>query len=52
MGSGASGLAAETPGGDLRLPASGLKFSINQLRALNCYVDNLWEEDQKGEMAE
>ncbi|CAH0585444.1 unnamed protein product [Chrysodeixis includens] len=51
MGSGASGLAAETPGGDLRLPASGLKFSINQLRSLNCYVDNLWEEDQKGRIS-
>ncbi|KAF9805392.1 hypothetical protein SFRURICE_018283 [Spodoptera frugiperda] len=43
MGSGASGLASETPGGDLRLPASGLRFSLNQLRTLNSYVDNLWE---------
>ncbi|PZC85855.1 hypothetical protein B5X24_HaOG215217 [Helicoverpa armigera] len=51
MGSGASGLATETPGGDLRLPASGLRFSHNQLRVLNSYVDNLWEEDQTGRIS-
>ncbi|XP_075978367.1 uncharacterized protein LOC142978031 isoform X2 [Anticarsia gemmatalis] len=51
MGSGASGLANETPGGDLRLPASGFRFSINQLRTLNSYVDTLWEEDQKGRIS-
>lgn len=49
MGSGASGVAADTPGGDLRLPTSGLKFSIHQLRTLNSYVDSLHEDDQKGE---
>ncbi|XP_022814232.1 uncharacterized protein LOC111348018 [Spodoptera litura] len=51
MGSGASSLASETPGGDLRLPASGLRFSLNQLRTLNSYVDNLWEEDQTGRIS-
>ncbi|CAB3261837.1 unnamed protein product [Arctia plantaginis] len=51
MGSGASGLATETPGGDLRLPASGLRFTITQLRTLNSYVDTLWEEDQKGRIS-
>ncbi|KAG6455656.1 uncharacterized protein LOC115447051 isoform X2 [Manduca sexta] len=51
MGSGTSGLASETPGGDLRLPASGLRFSVNQLRALNSYVDSLWEDDQNGRIS-
>ncbi|KAJ2937993.1 hypothetical protein O0L34_g14447 [Tuta absoluta] len=51
MGSGASGLSYEVPGGDLRLPASGLRFSLNQLRTLNNYVDTLYEEDQKGRMS-
>ncbi|KPJ07063.1 hypothetical protein RR48_04083 [Papilio machaon] len=48
MGSGASGLAGEVPGSDLRLPVSGLRFSLHQLRALNSYLDILYEEDQKG----
>lgn len=51
MGSGASTAACETPGADLRLPASALRFSINQLRALNYYVDSLWEDDQKGRLS-
>ncbi|XP_052753477.1 uncharacterized protein LOC113513357 isoform X1 [Galleria mellonella] len=51
MGSAASGMGCETPGGDLRLPFTGLKFSANQLRALNSYVDELYEEDQKGQMS-
>ncbi|XP_063536047.1 uncharacterized protein LOC134745881 [Cydia strobilella] len=50
MGSGAS-VAVDTPGGDLRLPTSGLKFNINQLRALNGYVDSLYDDDQKDRMS-
>ncbi|KOB69655.1 ATP-dependent RNA helicase DDX42, partial [Operophtera brumata] len=50
MGSAASA-ACETPGGDLRLPTSGFRFTLNQLRTLNSYVDSLWEEDQKGRMS-
>lgn len=52
MGSAASAVAGETPGTDLRLPTTGLKFSINQLRALNSYVDALYEDDQKGKYIE
>lgn len=48
MGSGASALANEVPGADLRLPASGLRFSAQQVRSLNSYVDTLHEEDQNG----
>lgn len=51
MGSGASGLASENPGGELRLPASGFRFSVNQLRSLNYYIDTLWEEDQKSRIS-
>ncbi|KAM3957157.1 uncharacterized protein ACR2FA_008872 [Aphomia sociella] len=51
MGSGASGMGCETPGADLRLPSTGLKFTVHQLRALNSYVDVLYEEDQKGQMS-
>ncbi|KAL4719493.1 hypothetical protein ACJJTC_011376 [Scirpophaga incertulas] len=48
MGSAASAATAELPGADLRLPTTGLKFSLNQLRALNSYVDTLYDEDQRG----
>ncbi|CAG4959319.1 unnamed protein product [Parnassius apollo] len=51
MGSGASGFAAENPGTDLRLPTTGLRFTVNQLRSLNSYVDTLYEEDQKNRMS-
>ncbi|XP_072949627.1 uncharacterized protein [Epargyreus clarus] len=51
MGSGASALAGETPGADLRLPSAGLRFTVSQLRALNSYVDTLYEEDQKGRLS-
>ncbi|XP_028036000.1 uncharacterized protein LOC114247282 isoform X1 [Bombyx mandarina] len=51
MGAGASAAASETPGGDLRLPASGLRFTTNQLRTLNSYVETLWEDDQKGRIS-
>ncbi|CAH2048892.1 unnamed protein product, partial [Iphiclides podalirius] len=50
MGSGASGLA-ESPGADLRLPTTGLRFTVHQLRTLNSYVEMLHEEDQKGRMS-
>jgi hypothetical protein len=48
MGSAASAAAGEAPGVDLRLPVTGLKFNINQLRGLNAYVDSLYDDDQKG----
>ncbi|CAK1580657.1 unnamed protein product [Parnassius mnemosyne] len=51
MGSGASGFAAESPGTDLRLPTTGLRFTVNQLRSLNSYFDTLYEEDQKNRMS-
>ncbi|XP_039753391.1 uncharacterized protein LOC120628834 [Pararge aegeria] len=51
MGSGASALASEIPGTDLRLPASGLRFTSQQIRSLNSYVDTLYEEDQNGRMS-
>ncbi|XP_060803362.1 uncharacterized protein LOC106132151 [Amyelois transitella] len=51
MGSGVSTSAHELPGGDLRLPTTGLKFSVNQLRSLNSSVDALYEEDQRGQMS-
>ncbi|KAL4712078.1 hypothetical protein ACJJTC_005314 [Scirpophaga incertulas] len=51
MGSAASAATAELPGADLRLPTTGLKFSLNQLRALNSYVDTLYDEDQRGRMS-
>ncbi|KAL0882819.1 hypothetical protein ABMA27_016364 [Loxostege sticticalis] len=51
MGSAASAVAGEVPGTDLRLPTTGLKFTANQLRALNSYVDTLYEDDQKGRMS-
>ncbi|CAG4982654.1 unnamed protein product [Colias eurytheme] len=50
MGSNTSAVS-DTPGGDLRLPASGLRFTSHQLRSLNSYVDTLYEEDQKGRMS-
>ncbi|CAH0398157.1 unnamed protein product [Chilo suppressalis] len=50
MGSAASAVG-EVPGADLRLPTTGLKFSVNQLRSLNSYVDTLYEDDQKGRMS-
>ncbi|XP_034832300.1 uncharacterized protein [Maniola hyperantus] len=51
MGSGVSALANEIPGADLRLPASGLRFTAQQIRSLNSYVDTLHEEDQNGRMS-
>ncbi|XP_023938844.2 uncharacterized protein LOC112046458 isoform X2 [Bicyclus anynana] len=51
MGSGASALVAETPGTDLRLPAAGLRFTAQEVRSLNSYVDTLHEEDQNGRMS-
>ncbi|XP_045448167.1 uncharacterized protein LOC123656541 [Melitaea cinxia] len=51
MGSGASALAAEVPGSDLRLKSSGLCFTAQQVRSLNSYVDTLYEEDLSGRMS-
>ncbi|CAH2095846.1 unnamed protein product [Euphydryas editha] len=51
MGSGASALAAEMPGSDLHLQSSGLRFSAQQVRSLNSYVDTLYEEDLNGRMS-
>ncbi|CAH0715250.1 unnamed protein product, partial [Brenthis ino] len=51
MGSAASALAGDTPGADLRLQTSGLRFSAQQVRSLNSYVDTLYEEDQNGRMS-
>ncbi|CAG9786974.1 unnamed protein product [Diatraea saccharalis] len=50
MGSAASAVG-EVPGAELRLPTTGLKFTVNQLRSLNSYVDSLYDEDQKGRMS-
>ncbi|XP_046965786.1 uncharacterized protein LOC124534134 [Vanessa cardui] len=52
MGSGASELATDIPGSDLHLPTSGLRFSAQQVRSLNSYVDTLYEEDLNGRMSE
>ncbi|XP_064072758.1 uncharacterized protein LOC113395772 [Vanessa tameamea] len=51
MGSGASELATDVPGSDLHLPSSGLRFSAQQVRSLNSYVDTLYEEDLNGRMS-
>ncbi|XP_050351138.1 uncharacterized protein LOC126773921 [Nymphalis io] len=51
MGSGASELASDIPGTDLCLPSSGLRFSAQQVRSLNSYVDTLYEEDLNGRMS-
>ncbi|XP_064292400.1 uncharacterized protein LOC128675031 [Plodia interpunctella] len=51
MGSGASVSAHETPGGDLRLPVTGVRFTANQLRSLNSAVDALYEDDQRSQMS-
>ncbi|XP_045484068.1 uncharacterized protein LOC110997172 isoform X1 [Pieris rapae] len=50
MGSSPSAMS-ETPGGDLRLPASGLRFSAHHLRSVHAYIETLYEEDQKNRMS-
>ncbi|XP_032517507.2 uncharacterized protein LOC116770231 isoform X1 [Danaus plexippus] len=51
MGSASSSPADDLPGFDLRLPESGLRFSSQQVRSLNSYVDTLYEEDLSGRMS-